>query len=159
MASLKLLLKKKNERAMRHGLILYLESLSLHLAAGFEMRYAWDETFAALKNEFPVDLVALLEIRTGEGMQDVFQRLTDTYPTSAHRLWFSVLLELYQSGAGMVEVVKSVAETLRSEQANDLETHVRNLPTLMNIILILFFFPPTLLLVFAPLLFELTHLF
>lgn len=159
MASLRILLKQKKERCFRHGVIVFFESLSMHLVAGLEMAYAWEQALSSLHATIPQELQQLLQKKGGEGMGEVFQRLSLQYPTVQHRLWFSVLNELYQSGAGMVEIVRSLAHTLRDEQSRDLETHLRNLPVKMNVVLILFFFPPTILLIFAPLLLELTHLF
>jgi hypothetical protein len=146
----------RRERRLRHDLIYFLEALSLHLQCGFELSYSWPETLAAVAMELEPRLQAALHGDGEKPMGDKLRDLAANYPVPSHRMWFSVLAELYSSGAPLVEAVQAISQALRREQSRDLETHCRNLPTKANVCLLLFFLPPTLLLLFVPLVLELS---
>jgi hypothetical protein len=76
------------------------------------------------------------------------------YRSAPHRLWFGVLAELYGSGTSLVQPVQAIAGTLRKEQHAELENHLRVLPVKVNVVLMVFFLPPTFLWLFGPLLME-----
>ena len=86
-------------------------------------------------------------------------RLAADYPDADHRIWFLALAELYETGAGLREAVEAVSKTLRGEHGRDLEAHCRELPTRVNILLLLFFFPAVAALLFVPLLAEIVGVF
>lgn len=154
--------KVKKARLWRHQLLQFLDALSLYLQAGYDLAYGWTETHRALETELCSGLEK--ELRTGgglagEGILALLSRLARSYPEPGHRLWFSVLKELYTSGAGLSDAVRAMANTLRQEHYRDLDAHCRNLPTKINVLVLLFFLPPALLLLFTPLILEILSSF
>ena len=154
--------KRKKARLWRHQLMQFLDALSLYLQAGYDLAYGWPETHRALKAELCPGLGKELEFSRGgeeEGILALLSRLAMHYPDPGHRLWFSVLKELYSSGAGLGEAVRAMASHLRHEHYRDLDAHCRNLPIKINVLVLLFFLPPSLLLLFTPLLLEILSAF
>lgn len=154
--------KVKKDRLWRHQLLQFLDALSLYLQAGYDLAYGWAETHRALETELCPGLGT--ELRAGggidgEGILALLSRLGLSYPEPGHRLWFSVIRELYSSGAGLSDAVRAMANTLRQEHYRDLDAHCRNLPTKINILVLLFFLPPALLLLFTPLILEILSSF
>lgn len=136
-------------RARRRDLIRFLEALALFLQCGFDLSYSWPTAIGGAES-----VPEPLRDTAGEGMAAHLTRLSETYPDPEHRLWFSVLRQLYEQGAGLTDAVLAIGSTLREEQNRDWERHCRTLPTKINVLLILFFLPPTLVLLFVPLLAE-----
>ena len=153
------ILLKRAARRRRQELAQFLESVSLFLDAGFDLSYAWPEAFRSLGARLDPWLAGLLEVPHGETPSATLRRLARNYPEPSHRIWFLVLQELYESGAPLREAMRASAQALRAEHARDLEAHCRTLPTRANVILLLFFLPPTLALLFLPLLSEMTRAF
>jgi hypothetical protein len=151
--------KKWEERRNRQALIQFFDALSLYLRAGFALSYSWPETLQALGPVLP-DLLRAelgshsLEAETTESVGDVLNRLKLNCRFAPHRLWFGVLAELYSSGTSLVQPVQAIAGTLRKEQHAELENHLRVLPVKVNVVLMVFFLPPTFLWLFGPLLME-----
>ncbi len=151
--------KRRQQRRYRQGLIYFFEALSLYLKAGFSLPHSWPETLTALRGAIPEQLQKDLSFRLKEsghqeGVSDVLSRLKKEGSVASHKMWFGVLEELYESGAGLTQCIEAVATTLRRDQDRELEAHCRSLPVKANVILILFFLPPTFLWIFAPLLLE-----
>ncbi len=159
MASFKILLEKlrkgvRYRRRVRHALMQFLETVGLYLQAGYDLGYAWPESLKAIGDKMPAGLLPELSSREEEPIGQLLERLANHFSIRPLRVWFSVILELYQSGAGLSHCVSSIANTLRSEHSRDLENHLQRLPSRTNILIILFFLPPTFLLLFYPLLLE-----
>jgi hypothetical protein len=154
--------KMKKTRLWRHQLLQFLDALSLYLQAGYDLAYGWPETHRALEAELCPALAKELRAAggvDGEGILALLSRLALSYPEAGHRLWFSVLKELYASGAGLGDAVRAMANSLRQEHYRDLDAHCRNLPTKINVLVLLFFLPPALLLLFTPLILEILRSF
>lgn len=156
-----ILLRAKGERRLRYALISFMEAISMHLQVGFDLAYSWNEVCRAIEEELPVKLKEHLRPWREEstGVTSVLVKLSESYPNRSHRVWFSVLADLYRSGAPLAPACFSIAATLRKEHERELESHCHSLPTRMNVCLILFFLPPTLLLLFYPLVIEIIKLF
>ena len=148
----------RGRRKRRRDLIQFMEALSVFLFCGFDLSFSWPETLKTFGAESDSDLAQWLTPGPA-GITHDLNRLGRTYPEVSHRLWFSVLSELYQSGAGISEAVVAIAQNLRREQERELDVHGRTLPTRINVILILCFLPPTLASLFIPLLLELQRNF
>lgn len=140
-------LLKKTARRRRQRLAHFFEVLSLYLEAGLDLAYAWPRAWEALEGNDD-----FLRMREGESVSAALERLAATYPEPGHALWFSVVGELYGRGAGLRDGVQAAARALRAEQNRALDAHCRKLPMRANVILMIFFLPPTLVLLFAPLL-------
>lgn len=161
MERLKVLLKsrKKRKRRVRHSLIQFFETIGLYLQAGYDLGYGWPESLKAIREQMPRGLALELSQKGDEPVNQVLFRLSENFEIEGLRIWFSVIYELYQNGAGLSHSISSIASTLRSEHARDLENHLQRLPSKTNILVILFFLPPTFLLLFYPLLLEITSSF
>lgn len=152
------------ERQYRHGLICFFDALSLYLKAGYSLGYSWFETLRVmnpyLSLEVAHDLRGGSELFKEEGdVTDILKHLAVTCRIVPYRMWFSVVLKLYESGAQLIQGVDAVTTTLRREQERDFESHCRALPTKVNVILMLFFLPPTFLWLFVPLVLEIVSQF
>lgn len=158
MATQSLLLKLPLQwkiRQWRQGLLHFFEAVTLYLEAGYDLAYAWPEALLAIGDELPPSLRHALEPAKEEGLSATLTRLNLTFDIIEQRLWFGVLAELYSRGASLVDGVQCLAGQLRREQERALEEHLRDLPSRASILLILFFLPPTFLLLFSPLLHQL----
>lgn len=149
-------LKGCQRKQLKRALILFLETLEVYLRAGFEISFAWPECHAALTPEVECPFFSELALKTNaqESFAESLQRLSLKYPNPSARPWFGILAELYGAGAPLADAVLALADTLRREEARELEATLRALPARVNVILLLFFLPPALLLIFAPLLME-----
>ncbi len=161
MERIKVLLKSRNKhkRRVRHSLMQFFETTGLYLQAGYDLGYAWPESLKAIGEQMPEGLKEELSLKKEEPINQLLVRLASIFNVKELRIWFSVILELYQSGAGLSNCVSSIANTLRSEHSRDLENHLQRLPSRTNILVILFFLPPTFLLLFYPLLLEIVSSF
>lgn len=151
--------KKWEQRRARRGLIQFFEALSLYLRAGFALSYSWPETLKSLGPHLPHLLRAelssqSLEAGTEESVGDILNRLKSGCCIASHRMWFGVLAELYDSGTSTIQAIQAISQTLRREQEAELETHLRVLPLKVNVVLMIFFLPPTFLWLFGPLVME-----
>ncbi len=150
---------KLEQRKNRALFIRFLDFLELFLRAGFEMTYAWERASQILLRETKAQSYFLsLLFQTHDGLSAHLLKLSQEPQMGSFRPWFQVLKQLYEQGAGMVEVVEGLGEALQQEEKNDLESHLRQLPTKLQILLILFFFPPTVLLLILPLLSSLNSI-
>lgn len=147
-----LLLTEK--RRLRADLIHFFEGVAIHIHCGYDLAYAWNEVLRGVGQVMAPAFVTLMLFQDGGTLADTLNRLSNSYPDPSHRLWFTILAQLYMQGAGMSEAVTAAAETLDREQARDLDNHCRTLPGRLNLRILLFFLPPTLLLLFCPLLLE-----
>jgi hypothetical protein len=145
-----------NRRRARRDLTLFLDGLTLYVTAGFELGYAWSEVGALVEGEIEPSLVSWLRISEPSALPAQLIKLEAGYPDPAHRLWFGLLRELYDQGAGLTEPLSAFSAVLREEERRDLEAFGRALPTRINLLLMVFFLPPTFLLLFLPLLFALS---
>lgn len=146
-------------RQYRHGLICFFDSLSLFLRAGYSLGYSWPETLKSLDgllaSEVRDDLQGGMKVLSEEWeVAETLNQLATSCRIEPYRLWFALILKLYENGAQLIRGVEAVTTALRREQERDFEAHCRSLPTKVNIILMLFFLPPTFLWLFIPLVLE-----
>ena len=71
------------------------------------------------------------------------------------RLWFSILIKLVQEGSELAPTLEAMVRELRSQRKWELETYLRDLPTRVNLRLMLLLLPPTLLILVLPVLTQL----
>jgi hypothetical protein len=151
----------REARRRRKDLLYFFDTLILHLQVGYDLAYSWRETSKALQGEVSESFFLLVAPSSIEGEREsqtaILTRLAAAYPDAPHRLWFSALRELYAQGAPLRDAVVAISHSLRQEQARDLEAHGRTLPARLNVALLLFFLPPTFVLLFAPLLHSLSQ--
>lgn len=129
----------------------------MHLSAGYDLSYSWQETLRNFRDEISPELYQQLALQEGEGVARRISALSSNYPINSHRLWFATICDLYASGAGLCQAVGAMATFLRKEHESSLEEHCRTLPAKTNVLLLLFFLPPTLWLLLVPLVWELLH--
>jgi hypothetical protein len=172
MADYKILLRRLSQpfyrqwqqRKYRYGLICFFDSLTLYLKAGFSLSYSWPETLRALEETFSAELLGDLRGPKTESWAErdlggLLLDLKNNCRNVSYRMWFGILWELYSSGAQLTHGVEAVTTALRREQEREFEMHCRALPTKVNIVLILFFLPPTFLWLFIPLILEILSQF
>jgi hypothetical protein len=147
-------LLKRQRRRLRRDLIHFFDTLGLFLAVGYDVSFGWPKALDAAKEMIGSDLREILKMPAEGGLTEHILTLADTYPDESHRVWFGVISELYTSGAGLSEPILAVTRALRREQLRELEAHARHMPLKANLLLILFFLPPSMVLLFAPLLLE-----
>jgi hypothetical protein len=157
METLLLLLNRRKHRAFRRDLIAFFEALSLYLGAGYDLSYSWAQILTQIKESLAPEMGRLLAGEENR-MGALLKGLTQGYPIAKHRVWFAVLAELYEQGAPLTEAVQAMAAGLRAEQARDWEAFARTLPTKANLVLLVCFLPPTLVLLFLPLVMTLDSL-
>lgn len=158
--ALKPLLLTRAGRQGRRDLILFLDLVLGLLLAGFELSYAWEKAFQALKDELAKGPVfEVLELAHGERFGAFLQKLAISYPAASHRIWFGVLAELSDQGAALGPTLSAFIHALRDEQERDWQVHLRSLPTKNSIVLALCFLLPALALIFVPLLAQMSASF
>jgi hypothetical protein len=137
---------------LRRDLITFFDGLSLYLRAGYDLSYSWPEVLRQTEG----GRWKIHRWLGGEGLPPRFgvrlEHLSAHYPVERHRVWFAVLKELYEQGAPLTDAVHAMAASLRAEQSRDWESFTRTLPTKANLVLLVCFLPPTLVLLFLPLL-------
>lgn len=122
---------------------------------GFDLSYAWREALENTRGSVPNSLLLELSFQKEEdGVGQVLERLAASFSIPRFRIWFSILLELYGKGAGLVEPMNGILRALRKEQEREVEIFIRGLPLRVNVALLIFFLPPALGLVFMPLLLQ-----
>lgn len=138
-------------RAVRRELIHFADSLALFLACGFDLSHGWKETLKASEVKDLLHLKPHLILDDAGSFSQHLTHLATQFPYPDFRQWFAILEQSYRTGSPVIPIVKAFTDSMRREQAREFEEHCRNLPTRTNILLLLFFLPPALLLVFAPL--------
>ncbi|MBI4403042.1 MAG: hypothetical protein HY537_02705 [Deltaproteobacteria bacterium] len=152
------MLSAKRHRRLRKELSHFFHSLSLFFLAGYDMAYGWPETLKLLNSELSEDLKQWLKLPDAESLVSLLERLAMQFPVTSCRTWFSVLRELYVSGSPLNEAVGNIALTLSEEHLRELDCHCRTLPTKINILMLLFFLPPVMILLFVPLITEMMRI-
>lgn len=146
---------KKVERKQREELILFLDALSLFLLVGYDLSYSWNASFhvvgAMLSPSMKQQLGFDEENEQDASITSRLLALSDTFSICHYRFWFRTIRELYVTGASLSGPLAAISDALRKDRERDLEHHFRNLPSRLNIIMLVFFLPPTFLLLFIPL--------
>lgn len=139
---------------MRLELWRFLGAVSLLLECGYDLSFAWDEAFHRLRGDLSPELRRALG-----GSRPLARRLRRArFPLASERAWLCVLAELHASGAPVRRTLSAWREALLRAHERELAAFSRTLPLRMNLILLLFFLPPALLALMAPLLFALFRL-
>lgn len=131
---------------MDRSLLRFLECVSLFILAGYDLSFAWHEATATLSPQIQTP------VGKGEGFGERLLDLSRHYPLVARRVWFRALHDLYTQGAPLSEALDGVTRALRLDQEVALEAFTRDLPLRVNVLLIVWLIPPTLWLLFWPLL-------
>lgn len=152
-----ILLKNKKKRQLRRDLLTFLDVLSLYLTVGYDLAYAWPETSQMLRQQGYLSLLSW-EPKSGS-LHEWLQKLEENFPVEGYRFIFASLKQLYGRGAPLSPVVKAFSKYLRRELERDFERHLRDSPVRANACLMIFFLPPTLALLFLPILNYLKGLF
>lgn len=127
----------------------------MFVLAGFDLSYSWEQASELVREGGDGEF---LEQWAMEGSGPLCSKLSELHrscPLKDMRVWFSVLESLYGQGAPVREALLGMASHLRRSHLQDFESHCRDLPTKVNIWMVLFFLPPTFLLVLVPLLLQL----
>ncbi|NBX93263.1 MAG: hypothetical protein EBQ85_08550 [Proteobacteria bacterium] len=148
------------QRKLRKQLLHFFDLLGLYLQVGYELGFAWNQVLRALKSSEKESLLdELIYEDTQESLNDCLSRLRQNFKDPQYRIHFGTLAQLYQQGAPLALATRSISQCLRCEFERDLENHLRKAPTQAQILLLLFFLPPALILLFMPILQQLRNLF
>ena len=145
------LTKKQKLRRETRDWLLFLNGLILYQQAGVDLGHAWGEVVDQVGGELWGG-VERFKIEKGAGFGKGLKALAGTMAQPSHRLWLVSIADLYESGAGLVDGLSAFMNGLMAEERRDLENHCRVLPSKANIVLLLFFFPATMAIIFLPLL-------
>ncbi len=142
-------LVRPNAVGYRQCLIQFLQILLLYLQAGYELKLAWLRALSELSDKKRKSLFSLQLPEFGT----LYEHLDFLAQRQGHdeKHWWRVLYELYGKGAPLVPALKNFVDTLVVQDQADWIRRERQLPLKMNVILIVFFLPPTLLLFIVPL--------
>ena len=151
--------KARQVRRVRRELIQFCDSLLLFLGCGYDLAYSWTETLRASTQSNSLPQIRPELSLSGVGLTQHLNHLTANFCHAQFRQWFGIFEDAYKTGSPMIPIITAFAQNLRREQERDFEEHCRNLPTRTNVLLLLFFLPPTLLLIFSPLLSHFGRLF
>ncbi len=144
-------LKGAKARREQSELLHFVESLHLHLAAGYDLAFAWGEAARGLAVFSPT---LASELGGDAPLSERLERLGKTFSQEGARVWFLLLLALYREGSPLLAAVRSLRDRLRTEQEEALVRHAEEYPMKASVVLLLFFLPATFLLLFYPLLAE-----
>lgn len=136
-------------------MLTFVHALALHLQAGFDLATSWRNSLSLLEPVLSRDELHRLSFPPDLGLSARLRKLASDWPNPNHRMWFALISDLSNSGASLVPAVNAFAQTLRQEAKLRQEAQARALPSRINILVLVFFLPPAMLLLFAPLLSEL----
>ncbi len=157
LATFELSLKRQRRRAL-YDLFNFFDVVSVYLMVGYDLSFSWPQVIRVIASQMKSQVLSDLSPKEQESMGTCLKRLSSSFQIEPYRIWFSILKELYEKGAGLVEPMGAIAASLRSDYLRDLETHSRTLPTKIQILLLIFFLPPALLVLFVPLLVEVSSI-
>jgi len=140
------ILKRKKERKVKRDLLFSLELIKLYLSIGYDLSYAW--SLSQKKGN-------LGEQQT---VSETLEKLEKEFSLKKYRLFFGVLRQLYQRGGSLLPALEAFCRVIRKDLEKDLEDHLRKVPTESNILLLVFFIPPALLILILPFLFSFRNL-
>lgn len=139
-------LTRKQERKIKKDLLFILEMTKLYLSLGYDLSYAWNIALQK-KHENRFQLVT-----EDLGNQE------KGFPLKKYRVFFGVLKQLYLRGGALIPAIDTFSRVVRKDLEKDLEVHLRKVPVEANVLLLVFFVPPALLLLILPFLFSLPDL-
>lgn len=145
----------RERRRLRLELWRFLGAVAILVESGFDLGYAWDEALGAATEGLSPTLRRLLS--HGGPLSRRFRRLSRRFPLPEQAAWFAILGELQATGAPVRQGLAAWRSALRREHDRDLDRFGKALPLRMNLVLLLFFLPPALLSLIAPLLFALSR--
>lgn len=152
MERLQILLKQRDHQVTR-DLAFFIEALSLYSKVGYDLAYCWPLALNSMQSLMVPALHDQLKVQQGS-LAMTLEELVKMHPVERHRMWFSVIGQIYASGAGIGQVLEAFSSALRQELDREIDEHCRALPTKINVISLLVFFPAAAVLLFVPLLLE-----
>lgn len=143
-------LKTARCNRQRAELLSFIESVLLHLEVGYDLSFSWIESANALK---PVTPVLARELK-GEGtpISVTLRRLASGFSLPETRIWFCLLLILYEEGSPVLGAMRAFRNRVIKEQEEALQRHGEEFPFKVSLILLLFFMPAAFCLLLYPLL-------
>jgi hypothetical protein len=118
----------------------WVQSVFLYLSVGYDLSFAWEKAGGYSKEK--VSVVTHLK------------DLAETEPNAQNRIWFQVILGIYQSNGPLLEVFQGFIDCLNQQRELALLSFTQSLPLKLNLCLLGFFFPPQMVLLLTPLVSE-----
>lgn len=140
----------RHRRRQTYERLVFLEALLAFLESGYEMEFAWNECQRVLdlKSDWPMGGPDP-EGASGDRIKCLLSWESDLPP--AARPYFKMLTVLHQNGLPKQKVIERLSAQLRRCYIDDMEEFTSRLPTRLGAGLLIFFLPPALLLLLAPL--------
>lgn len=140
----------KRRREVRRDLLVFLDALYLYLLGGYELEFAWRTALGELAPSFGRDFAALADLPPDSRLAPKLRQLSHRFPLADCQTWFALLADLHERGATQSDFVSAFAGLVRAEERSDWERHARELPTKLNLCLLVFFLPAAFVVLFGP---------
>ena len=144
----------KKDRQFKRDLIQFLRTFLVQIKIGNSPSNSWSYALTLV----PANSNAHKWLQQHEtSFKDHLEHLSQKFPLVSHRLWFGILRELYLAGSPLTPFLTAMAKQLQTELEQEFESHKQKITLKTNTVLLIFFLPPVLLLIFAPILLELAN--
>ncbi len=147
--SRQILLKGAHKNRRQAELLQFVEAMALHLEVGYDLAFSWEESALALRAQSS-ELYA--ELHSKESLSARLNYLAEHSSLTEARVWFSLLLTLYQEGSPILGAVNAFRRQLNVDIEAALIRHHEEFPVKASLVLLFFFLPPAFCLIFYPLL-------
>ena len=155
MGKFKFRISQKEKRRWSREFLEWTESMCSGVSVGQGFRETWTQTEATFEESWSSSTLDSLSLPPSLDTLGAMKRVVDRHPLESVRLWFSILIKLVQEGSELAPTLEAMVRELRSQRKWELETYLRDLPTRVNLRLMLLLLPPTLLILVLPVLTQL----
>jgi len=121
-----------------------------YLNSGLDLSYGWRKAFEAEKKNLSIEF----QFKPEESLLDHLKRLA---LLSQEQTWITPLQNLYSIGSPVGSYLANTSQNLKDSMSRDLENHLQKLPSKVNLGILIFFLPVSLLLLMLPLLSALNY--
>lgn len=152
----KFFLKKQKNEKLYSELLIFFEGLSLYLEAGYDLSTSWSELRSM---NWSTEFYPLIQMSGEVGVVEQLKYLAEKNIFPDATPWFLTMQEQYLEGASMLKISLAMNLSLRRDRELRLKQFMSQLPTRINILLIIFFLPGLFLMLLWPLVTEITRFF
>lgn len=150
------MLKRHANPRLKQDLVFFFRGLGMYLASGVDLSEAWPGTLESLQGEIEETLFRHLKLQESERPFQAIRRLSLSPDFQTLAPWLDALAQHFREGLSVLDCLDGVVRFLENDAVRTLARWERELPMRSNLLLLLFFFPATALLLFAPLILALS---